>query len=344
MKLSDVKTLLCIGMPVADVLIGKEHAGDLMQRYGMRAGVRNMLSEEQIRAFESELKGMQGVDVVAGGSLANTASAVSRLCPEVNIIFCAASAKDAYGDLFSDAILDADMQLIPEMCTGTETSRSYVLTDEKGERAVARYLGDSMDFLTAEMIEDAIKAADMVLLEGELPALPNGYALWREVIACALRHNTAVGFTLFGAEQVRLHRTLFMETITQHAAFVFGNEEELKTLYGEEFHDYDHACELLFDALHARHKDAVLCISHGDAAPYLRTANGVFRVAPSPVARIVNTLGAGDGFMAGVFSGLLSGNSEEESLRLGHRIAGAVISQAEPQLSEERLMTLKNAA
>ena len=29
MKLSDVKKLLCIGMPVADVLIGKEHAGSM---------------------------------------------------------------------------------------------------------------------------------------------------------------------------------------------------------------------------------------------------------------------------------------------------------------------------
>ena len=237
MKLSHVDNLLCIGMPVADILIGKAKAGDLMQRYGMTPGVRNMLSTAQIAAMEAELATLkEGVDIVAGGSLANTASAVARLSPEVTITFCAGRAKDMYGEIFSDAILDADMDLVPETCMGTETSRSYVLTDEKGERAVARYLGDSMSSLTAAIIEADIERADMLILEGELPALPNGYALWREILALAEKHETAVGFTLFGAEQVRLHQALFMETIEQQAACVFGNEEELKALFRRSVH------------------------------------------------------------------------------------------------------------
>jgi sugar/nucleoside kinase (ribokinase family) len=344
MKLSHIDHLLCIGMPVADVLIGKAQAGDLMQRYGMKPAVRNMLNAQQIAAMEAELATVtDGVDVVAGGSLANTASAVARLSPDVAITFCAASAKDAYGEIFSNAILDADMDLIPEACMGTETSRSYVLTDSTGERAVARYLGDSMSSLTAGMIEADIENADMVLLEGELPALPNGYALWRDVLALAAKYGVAVGFTLFGAEQVQKHRTLFMETIEHHAAYVFGNEEEIKALFGETFEGYDQACDTLYALMQARLDDAVLCISHGSGAPYLRTRNGVYQSAPAPVARVINTLGAGDAFMAGVFAGLLNDAGEEASLSLGHRAAAAVISQEEPQLSEAALHALKAA-
>jgi fructokinase len=344
MKLSEVKNLLCIGMPVADVLIDKTQAGDLMQRYGMKAGVRNMLTSQQIAAMEQELTTKRsGVEVVAGGSLANTASAVARLSPQVRITFCAASAKDAYGEIFSEAILDAGMGLIPEQCTGTETSRSYVLTDAKGERAVARYLGDSMSDLRGADIEAAIKSADMVLLEGELPALPQGYALWHDVIALAKQHGTTVGFTLFGAEQVQQHRALFLETIEQHAWFVFGNETEIAALYGEAFTGYDMTCETLFAKMHARVPDGVLCISHGSSAPYLHTPNGTFRVPPAPVPRVVNTLGAGDAFMAGVLAGLLNGLAEDEALRLGHRIASAVIQQEEPQLSTQALQALAAA-
>ncbi len=344
MKLSHVDNLLCIGMPVADILIGKAKAGDLMQRYGMKPGVRNMLSPVQIAAMEKEIATLKdGIDVVAGGSMANTASAVTRLCPDVAITFCAASAKDTYGEIFSDAVIDAGMELIPEQCMGLETSRSYVLTDEKGERAVARYLGDSMSSLNAQMIEAQIERADMILLEGELPALPEGYTLWRDILALAAKHDTAVGFTLFGAEQVRVHSVLFMETIERHAACVFGNEEEIKALFGEKFQDYAQACDTIYEALAGRSDDALLCISHGNAAPYLRTRNGVFQTPPASVPNVVNTLGAGDAFMAGVISGLLNDQGEEESLRLGHRVAAAVISQAEPQLSEESLQRIAAA-
>ena len=344
MKLSHVDHLLCIGMPVADVLISKSQAGDLMQRYGMKPAVRNMLSPAQIAQMEVEIAAMQdGVTIVAGGSLANTASAVARLCPDVAITFCAASSKDQYGEIFSDAILDADMELIPETCMGTATSRSYVLTDATGERAVARYLGDSMSSLDASMIEADIESADMILLEGEIPALPNGYALWREILTLAAKHDTAVGFTLFGAEQVRLHRALFMETIEAHAVYVFGNEAEIEALFESGFQGYEKACEHLYALISARSTDAVLCISHGSNPPYLCTRNGVFHVAPATVDRVVNTLGAGDAFMAGVLSGLLNDKSEDESLQLGHRVARVVISQEEPQLSEEALKIIQAA-
>ena len=120
-------------------------------------------------------------------------------------------------------------------------------------------------------------------------------------------------------------------------------KKNLKPCSGEAFTNYEHACEHIYASLKARVNDPVLCISHGSHAPYLRTRNGLFRISPSPVENVVNTLGAGDAFMAGVIAGLLNDSGEEESLRLGHRIAGAVISQAEPQLSEAALQALKAA-
>jgi sugar/nucleoside kinase (ribokinase family) len=341
MKFSDVRNVLCIGMPVADVLIGKEHAADIMLRYRMVPGVRNMLSASEVAQLEAEIAGKPGVQIVAGGSMANTASAVAQLCPDVTFRFCAASAADHYGDIFSRALGAAGIAHLPASRMGQETSRSYVMTDSHGERAVARYLGDSMSGLEAHMIERYIAEADLLLLEGELPALPNGYKLWRDMIALAKKHHTLIGFSLFGAEQVNQHRALFMETLEQHADCVFGNEQEISALYADDSDNYTQHCDNLLKIMHKRQPQAVLCISHGKGAPYLATPDGIFRNTPSPVEHVVNTLGAGDAFMAGVCAGLLDGNRPEACLMLGHTLAAAVIQQEGPQLGHEKLLALK---
>lgn len=326
--LSATKRLVFTGMPVADILIKGPSAAAILERYQMRVGERTPLTPKQIAALEAELP--SDAMIAPGGSMANTACTVSRLCSHIEASFLCICADDNYGRIFTHAIRTAGLKLLPDQCAGSETSRSYVITDASGERAISRYMGDSMDHVRNTVVASALEGAEIVFLEGELLALPEGYALWDALLAEAKKRGVKVGVTLFGAEQIRLHREKYLSTITQHASLVFGNEEELATLYPEL--DEDKAYQALVDAVFNQPSAEVVCISRGSDPAWLTTRGRVFTsVAPQPT-KVVNTLGAGDAFMSGVLSGLLKGYNPEEATRLGHRIASAVIQQEAPQL------------
>lgn len=339
--LEHIHNILFIGMPVVDILIDLEDPAKVIEKHLIIPGERNMLLADEVALLEAEFNAQRGVQVFAGGSLANTASSAMRLCPDIKASFFAACADESYGDIFGEAIVNAGMTWLPETRIGTETSRSYVVVDNKGERGVARYLGNSMSSIAASMLESHIREADMIVLEGELPALPNGVALWRDCLALAKKHKTAVAMTLFGAEQVRLHRALFEDAIQHYADYVFGNEEELFALFDGTPPSFKEACQYYASVLSARAPHAVLCISHGTNAPYLHMVESVFSDKAAPVDVFVNTLGAGDGFMAGVLSGLLLGLAGNEVLALGHKVASEVIQQDGAMLDHATIQKIR---
>jgi 2-dehydro-3-deoxygluconokinase len=343
MQLSDAKKIFCVAMPVADVLVEGTHAQEMMAKYGMIPDVRTPLSDAQKCQIREDVAADSRAQVVAGGSLTNTVTASQQLVQGgAQFTMFAACADDSYGMVYGGATRAAGVQLVPAEHHGAATSCSYIVVPDpkSGERAIARDMGDSMSHIKADAMENYIENSDMVLLEGELPSLPNGRQLWKNIIALAEKHSKPIGMTFLGAEQVERHHELFQETVEKHASFVFGNDDEIMALYPH-VESVSEACEKAFEHMKARDADAVLCISQGSQEPYLHMGEGVCSTPPSVVANIVSTLGAGDAFMAGTLAGLLDGLHPSDCLKQGHAVASAVLQQAEPQLSAGALSAMK---
>jgi 2-dehydro-3-deoxygluconokinase len=66
-------------------------------------------------------------------------------------------------------------------------------------------------------------------------------------------------------------------------------------------------------------------IKLGAQGAYYRTADDEGMVAAQPVARVVDTVGAGDGFAVGVVSALLEGRSLPQAVARGNRIGALAI-------------------
>jgi fructoselysine 6-kinase len=60
------------------------------------------------------------------------------------------------------------------------------------------------------------------------------------------------------------------------------------------------------------------------------TACGIY-----PAGKVVNTVGAGDSYIAGFLSGLLRNEPIDECMRIGSRVAAQVVSVFEPWVTEE---------
>ncbi len=63
----------------------------------------------------------------------------------------------------------------------------------------------------------------------------------------------------------------------------------------------------------------------GAAGAYYRTADAEGVVPAQPVAKVVDTVGAGDGFAVGVVSALLEGRALADAVARGHRIGALAI-------------------
>jgi 2-dehydro-3-deoxygluconokinase len=69
-------------------------------------------------------------------------------------------------------------------------------------------------------------------------------------------------------------------------------------------------------------------IKLGAAGAYLKTAQQELEVAAIPVAKVVDTVGAGDGFAVGFISALLEGRRPEEAAARGNLVAAQAIQVA----------------
>ncbi len=174
-----------------------------------------------------------------------------------------------------------------------------------------------------ELNPEYIAGADLLHVTGITPALSESC---RETVLEAVRiareNGVKVCFDpnlrlkLWSAEQAR--STLL--PIAEQADYFLPGLDELKLLYGTES----------FDEIVARlgALRAVSVVKGGDDETYLVEKGEVTAVPYFKAERVVDTVGAGDGFCAGFITGMLRGYPHAEAVRLGNLI-GSMVVQAE---------------
>jgi sugar/nucleoside kinase (ribokinase family) len=119
------------------------------------------------------------------------------------------------------------------------------------------------------------------------------------------------------------HRDDFRRLVTDEVDILFGNEDELLSLYQVESFD---------QAVAAVRADCRLAaITRGPSGSVIITTDQVITVAAQPVSKVLDTTGAGDLFASGFLYGLTQGFALEECGRLGSIAAAEVISHVGPR-------------
>jgi 2-dehydro-3-deoxygluconokinase len=113
-------------------------------------------------------------------------------------------------------------------------------------------------------------------------------------------------------------RPVLLELARQADYFLPGLDE-LKLLYGTD--DIERLAAKLAEL------PGVSIVKGGGTETYIVERGAVRSVPYVPVERVVDPVGAGDGFCAGFVVGLLKGYALEEAVRLANRV-GAMVVQA----------------
>ncbi len=319
--------VIAIGNAIVDVMAPCDDA--LIERLGMTRGGMTLIDTP--RAHEL-YDAMGPAREISGGSAANTLAGLAAL--GARCAFIGQVAEDQLGEVFAHDIRAGGIAFdTPARAGDPPTARCLIFVTPDGQRTMNTFLGASQFLPPAVLDEAAIAAAKILYLEGYLWDPEEPRAAMRRAIAAAKNAGRKVAFTLSDAFVIERHGADFRAMIeTGDVDILFANHVELAALTGHD--DFETGLAELAP------KVPVLVVTRGEHGAVAIAGAERSEVAAEPVAKVVDTTGAGDLFAAGFLHGHVTGRSLTECLTMGAVAAAEVISHygARPEADLRQLV------
>jgi len=301
--------IVFVGNAIVDVL----GAGDdgFLAAQGLGKGLMHPVDE----AGADRLHGLLGtVAIVAGGSAANSAAVAAAL--GTGCAFLGKVRDDTAGRTFVAAMTAAGVDFpVPPAAAGPATSRSVVV-----ERTMATHLGACQTLAADDVDEALVAGAGRLFLEGYAWTSPSLAPACRKALAAARGAGRPAALTLSDAGLAAAHRDAFLGLVREgHVDLVFANRREALALAGTD--DEGEALARL------RRERGTWVVTRSGEGCLVVSGDFVEAVPAVPVARVVDTTGAGDAFAGGFLSGLAAGLPPVRAARLAGLAAGHVIGR-----------------
>jgi sugar/nucleoside kinase (ribokinase family) len=312
--------VVTVGSAIVDVLA---HCDDvLVASHGLIKGTMVLVDHDRSAAlYETMPAGIE----VSGGSAANTAAGIASLGG--GVAFIGKVRDDALGEIFTHDLRSTGVvYTTPPGTAGPPTARCLVLVTPDAERTMSTYLGTAGEMSAADVDPALVASARITYVEGYLVGLPSAEGALAAAVKAAHAAGRQVALTLSDPAWVAFQHDAF-KALLPDVDILLGNETEALELTGES--SLEEAAAALANSVD------VVALTRGAAGAIASDGRETVSVAAQPVAKVVDTTGAGDLFAAGFLLGLARERPLEECLRLGALAAAEVISHigARPQTS-----------
>jgi sugar/nucleoside kinase (ribokinase family) len=310
-----------LGNAIVDVIAPTDDA--FLLRHNIAKGVMTLIDEFRAQTLYEALPETREI---AGGSAANTMAGVASFGG--NGLFVGRVKDDRLGESFAASMAKTGIDYSTKMATaGAATACCLIAVTPDGQRSMNTYLGASRELAPSDIDEKKIAHAKVLYIEGYLWDAPDAKAAINKAIAATKRAGHKVALTLSDPFCVGRWREEFLNLWKNDLDILFANEEEAKALF--EVEDFDAALQA------ARQTDGILALTRSEKGCVVANGKELHVLDAEPVARVVDTTGAGDQFAAGFLYGLTHGQPLDRCGRLGAAAAAEVISHygARPETS-----------
>ena len=315
-----------LGSAIVDVLARVDET--FLVAHEIAKGVMTLIDEERAARLVRVLPHPR---LIAGGSAANTMAGLASLGSSG--AFLGKVKSDSLGAIFADGMRELGLRYTtPPAEAGPATACCLVVVTPDGDRSMSTYLGATREFSIADVDEQSVRDASLLYLEGYLWDAPLARDACLRAIEMARSAGTKVAFTLSDPFVASRYRTDFIDLLDSSSLdMLFANEDEAKSLFEVETFD-----EVLQKALKW---GGIAALTRSEKGCVIVGHDEVHVVDAAPVARVVDTTGAGDQFAAGFLHAFLNGRSLIECGKLGSLAAAEVISHlgARPEVSLKTL-------
>ena len=304
--------VLAIGNAIVDVIADADEA--FLAAEGLVKGSMRLIDEAESTRLYGRMKAGREI---SGGSAGNTAAGLASL--GLKVAYAGQVADDQLGTIYAHDIRAQGIDFVVPARGGIgATATSLILVTPDAQRTMNTFLGATQRLELGHFNPSIAAEADILYLEGYLwdPELPR--AAMVEAMTAARGAGRKVALTLSDTFVVDRHGDDFRQLLDEgRLDILFGNEAELIAMTGTT--DFDAAVDALAP------KVPLLVATHGEKGAMAVRGAERARVPAEPVARLVDTTGAGDLFAAGFLAGEARGLGLERSLRLGAIAAAEVI-------------------
>jgi len=317
--------VIAIGSAIVDILSRVDDA--LIKDFGMVKGTMALCTAEQSDAI---YRRMGKAVEVAGGSAANTIAGVASLGGSP--AFIGKVGKDKLGDIFAHDIQAVGADFLKH--TGAlPTATCHILVTDDGQRTMNTFLGASTELGPDDIDATHVAAANVLYVEGYQWDTPQAKAAIRKACQASKGAGRKVALSLSDPFVVDRHRDDLLTLIKEDVDILFGNEEEIFRLY--EASNLETAVERV------RGEKVLAIMTRSAKGAVAFDGQTTTAVAAEPIAKVVDTTGAGDLFAAGFLYGYTHGRNLGSCLRLGSVAAAEVISHmgARPEVPLRDLLT-----
>ncbi|WP_310467921.1 adenosine kinase [Sphingomonas sp.] len=303
--------VLAIGNAIVDVIADADDA--FLAAQGVEKGSMRLIDEDEAARLYGEMR--PGREA-SGGSAANTVAGLAAL--GLTAGFIGQLGDDQLGEIFTHDIRSLGVAFDTPPRGDAATARCLILVTPDAQRTMNTFLGAAQTLAPDAINPARVADAAILYLEGYLwdPETPR--AAMYAAIDAARAAGTKVAFTLSDSFVIARHRGDFVKLIEAgQIDILFANEAEILMLADEA--EFDAAV----DAVAA--KVPLLVVTRSEHGAVARAGAERASVPAEPIARLVDTTGAGDLFAAGFLAGHVRGLGLEKSLKLGAIAAAEVI-------------------
>ncbi len=306
MKKYDV---VCVGNAIVDVLAKVDD--DFLIKNQMSKGAMILIDEDKAESIFGQIKPLK---FASGGSAANTVSGIADLGAK-----CAYIGKicdDDRGNIFRKELSDKGIEFRnTPLLDKPSTAVSMIMVTNDAQRTMNTYLGACSTLCEDDIIDEIIIDSKIMYIEGYLWDHINAKKALRKALAIAANNNVKRAFTLSDSFCVERFRDEFIDLIKNDLDIIFGNEDEVKSLY---------QANSLEQAMNYLAKDTDFAIiTRGSKGSLILANDEIIEIEPKFVENVVDTTGAGDIYAAGFLYGL----SQEYGLEVCGKIANIVSSE-----------------
>jgi sugar/nucleoside kinase (ribokinase family) len=301
-----------IGNAIVDVIA---HADDaFLAREALVKGTMTLIDAERAEA----LYRIMGPAVeISGGSVGNTMAGLASLGGQGAYI--GKVRDDLLGDIYRHDITAVGVRFhTPAATSGPGTARCLILVTPDGQRTMNTYLGACADLGPADIDPEVIAAAQITYLEGYLFDPPQAQEAFCKAAAIAHAAGRKVALSLSDPFCVERHRHAFRDLVDGHIDILFANEAEICSLY--------QTADFAAAAAAVRGHVGIAALTRSAAGSVILADGAEHRIAAAPIARVVDTTGAGDLYASGFLFGLTHDRPLPTCGEIGSLCAAEIIS------------------
>ena len=310
--------ITAVGHAIVDVLAPADEA--FLAAHDLHKGAMTLIDQHRAHSlFDQMAEG----EMASGGSAGNTiagAASFGATCGYIGKV-----AHDSLGEFFSRDLktMGVDFRTPVLHDDPAATGRCLINVTADGQRTMATFLGAAALISPDDLDADMIRASQITYLEGYLFDTPSGRETFAKAAQIARAAGRKTAITLSDMFVVNRWREDLLAFIDRHIDLVFANESELLGLFQTD--DFYKALRYL------RARVDLAFVTRSEKGSVVAKLDDVHTIEAAPVAKVIDTTGAGDQYAAGVMYGLTQGLHVTTCARLGSLAAAEVISHFGPR-------------